>query len=148
MKVKKHVYMPAQAHAHISTCDSGVNFSAKRKWRADADKGIFKMDKEPESSLYLLKCFDSISAEDIKYYWKRNFDLESNCSSLESVAKIVKNDKYNWEQYHTECIEMYQDFVMNDFLYIPESTRANRKRDTGLNGSSWEHTSTKRRKVN
>jgi len=43
---------------------------------------------------------------------------------------------------------MYQDFVMNDFLYIPESTRANRKRDTGLNGSSWEHTSTKRRKVN
>jgi len=131
---RNHFIMPSEAHAHISTCDSGVNSRAKNAWRNMAKKGVFDIAKEPESTLYLLKCFDDISSDDIKKYWNRNFDLDNNESSFEDVKNLTKNAAYKWDDFHSECLELYEDYINNQLLEVLASTRENRIDDTGLNG--------------
>lgn len=143
-----HYVMPSEAHAHISTCDSGVNSAAKNKWRRLAAEGVFRIDTEPESTLYLLKCFDEIEEAPIKKYWRRNFDLDRAESSLDDVTKMVSNAGYKWEEFHNECIGFHMNYMVNGLIEYPESTRINQNRNTGLNGKAYATpASGKRRRI-
>lgn len=145
VNAKKHIIMPSEAHAHISTCDSGVNRAAKNMWRNDARKGYFDITKEPESTLWLLKCFDLITETEIKAYWDKNFDLKHKKTSFEQIQKLTKNVDYPWANIHSDCLEQYQDYMNYAYMEIPASSREQRFRSTGLNGPFYE-TPTKNKK--
>lgn len=136
-KAKKHIFMPSEAHAHISTCDNGVNFPAKTRWRKAAIRGDISLDVEPQSSLYLLSMFDSIPAKEIKRYWERNFQINNDNPTIEDIDKAVQNSRYRFLELHGQCREMFQDFMTNTYIESTVSTREKRVRDTGLDGRHW-----------
>jgi len=67
-EVKTHITFPPLAHPLLSTLDNGVIGVAKSKWKAANIVNEIPYDDEPRSSLYLMKCCDDVTKEEIKNF--------------------------------------------------------------------------------
>ena len=128
----KHIVIPSMPQAFISTCDSGVNFPAKRMWRIVPINGEIRMDQEPLSSICLFYCFARCSPELIKAAWQRKFQISNKNPTVKQVQAAMQNDGCKNSDFHEEYMKLYDSFMQDNYVEYIVSTRKDRHRDTGL----------------